>query len=208
MKKLIYLLIVFLTFSACDMGQPNHFEELLIDYKSGYDQEWLTSHLENIDEKSKTRINKLESVEDVTTEFLYVLEEWKFIYSGQLNFTEIGTRVYKKDSNSKNQLTRLALNTHILANHWENLMEHCRRRYKNCDSWWEKNNINNFKELLYNQGAFKRKAEGTLSQLARSMINSGLEWDDIDCNGGLSDIDKENFRDRLDKDSWVVPTNF
>lgn len=193
----VVLLIIFLTFSSCNSSQPNYFEEMLVDYNTDYKEEWVKSHLESINEKSKTRINKLESIEDLTIEFSHVLEEWKFIYSACLELEG-------RENTEKIKIERLAINASILDEHWENLMDISKRRYRSCDSFWKESNIHNFKELLYNQIVFKKKAINTIEQLT----NYNISFDDIDCDNGLSDIDINNFKERFDKDLWVVTTNF
>lgn len=201
-KKILFTFI-FLTILACDKGQPNHFEGILIDYDKQYNEESITLTIADFDEKSKMKIDKLESVEDLTIEFLNVLEELKFIYSGLLVLEK------KTDKNSKTYKARLIINANLLVSHWTNLLNFAKGRYRTCDVWWQDNNIDNFKQLLYNQVAFQQKAENRIGQIGiEMMINYSFEFDDIDCNDGLSDKDKKNFREKLDNDNWVVKTNF
>jgi hypothetical protein len=202
-RKIIFLLIVFLTVISCDKGQPNHFGEMLIDYDERYNKENFNIYLESSEEKSKIRIEKLVNVEDITNDFLKILEEWKFIYSALLVL---------KSSNDELSLAykgKLLLNAKVLGMHWDRLMKLSKSRYRTCDSWWIESNIDNFKEVLYNQRAFQIKALDFIESLGYDYLqNYYIQFDDIDCMNGLSDIEMKKFIERFENDNWTTNTKF
>ena len=201
MKKLIFF-SVFLVLS-CNKGETGNFNGLLIDYDTNYSTDEYNSTFNGFNKKSEFKINKLESVNEITIEFLKILQELKFIRSG-LSILE-----RNNNQNSRVYKARLIDNANLLGLHWMNLLEFTKNRYRRCDFFWEEDNIDNFKELLYNQVAFQKKAQNYINKIGSEMVkNYSIRFDDIDCNDGLTRRDKQEFEDRLNNDTWIVNTNF
>lgn len=201
MKKLVFFSVLFVL--SCNKGKTGNFNGLLIDYKTNYSADEYDSFFNGFNKKSEFKINKLESVNEITLEFLKILQEFKFIKSGLLVLER------KDDQNSKIHKATLINNANLLGIHWMNLMKVTKKRYRRCAFFWEEDNIDNFKELLYNQVAFQKKAQNYINKIGREMLkNYSIRFDDIDCNSGLTRIDKQEFEDRLNNDTWIVKTNF